>query len=139
MFARSCKHPITECRCHCVSETVKQRASTSDVAGDAANAADDVKTTLTASTTAKVTVKASSSPPGERGWSADESRHGTVSLRTYTAYITAAGGALAVLAVLIASLVAEGAKAFSFWWLAYWLDQGSGADNVCVQFLTGRR
>jgi len=111
----------------CVSETEKRRASTTDAADV------ETTTTLTAST-ATVTVKAAAAAaaasPGERGWSADESRHGSVSLRTYTAYVTAAGGALAVVAVLVASLVAEGARAFSFWWLAYWLEQGSGTANV---------
>jgi len=64
------------------------------------------------------------------GWSPDESRQGTVSRRTYAAYVSAAGGVVTVAAVLVASVVAEGAKAFSFWWLAYWLKQGSGSANV---------
>jgi len=68
------------------------------------------------------------------GWSADERRQGTVSLRTYAAYVTAAGGVVAVLAVLVVSLLAEGTRAFSFWWLAYWLQQGNGsaAANVSI-------
>ena len=80
---------------------------------------------LTAST-ATVTVKAG---PGD-GWMSDEGRQGTVSLRTYSAYIGAAGGVIAVVAVLVASVMAEGVRAFSFWWLAYWLAQGSGSANV---------
>jgi len=55
---------------------------------------------------------------------------GTLSLQTYTAYVSAAGGIVAVAAVLVASVVAEGAKGFSIWWLAYWLEQGSGIINV---------
>jgi len=66
------------------------------------------------------------------GWSPDEHRQGTVSLRTYAAYVKAAGGVIAVMAVLVTSVVAEGAKAFSFWWLAYWLNQGNGTANVSV-------
>jgi len=68
-------------------------------------------------------------------WVPDESRQGTVSLRTYAAYISAAGGVVAVVAVLFASIIAEGVKAFSFWWLAYWLDQGSGSANVSLTHL----
>ena len=63
-------------------------------------------------------------------WSPDESKQGTVSLRTYAAYVSAAGGIVAVLAVLVTSVLAEGAKGFSVWWLAYWIEEGSGTMNV---------
>jgi len=111
-------------RCGC-TESEDRRASTSSLSDTDANANDAKK--LTAST-ATVTLKTT---PND-GWSPDESRQGTVSLRTYAAYVTAAGGVVAVVAVLIASIVAEGAKAFSFWWLAYWLEQGSGSYNVSL-------
>jgi len=65
-------------------------------------------------------------------WSSDESKKDTVSLRTYAAYISAAGGIVALLAVLFVSVVAEGTKGFSVWWLAYWLEQGSGSTNVSL-------
>jgi len=104
--------------CRCRAEVEKRRASNSSslVDGD-----------VTANDTSTVTLRAVA--PRD-GWSSDETRQGTVSLRTYAAYVTAAGGILAVVAVLIASVVAEGAKAFSFWWLAYWLEQSSGTTNV---------
>ena len=63
-------------------------------------------------------------------WSPDESKQGTVSLRTYAAYISAAGGIVAAVAVLVASVVAEGAKGFSVWWLAYWIEEGRRTINV---------
>ena len=65
-------------------------------------------------------------------WSPDESKQGTVSLRTYAAYVSAAGGIVAVVAVLVASVVAEGAKGFSVWWLAYWIEEGGGTINVSL-------
>lgn len=103
---------------------MNKRASLLDDDADAN--ANDVKT-LSAST-ATVTMRAE---PGD-GWLSDESRQGTVSSRTYAAYINAAGGVVAVVAILVASVVAEGARAFSFWWLAYWLQQGSGSTNVSL-------
>jgi len=82
-------------------------------------------TAQTNSSDAKTTSAASSD-----GWSPDESKQGTVSLRTYSAYISAAGGIVAVLALLVVGVVAEGTKGFSVWWLAYWIEQGSGTVNV---------
>jgi hypothetical protein len=58
-----------------------------------------------------------------------EEHEGSVSHRTYGAYVSAAGGVLAVAAVVLASIVAEGARAFSYWWLAHWLEQGSGVST----------
>jgi len=78
------------------------------------------------SSTAEVTVKTQSRDE----WSPDESKQGTVSLRTYAAYVSAAGGIVAVVAVLVTSILAEGAKGFSVWWLAYWIEEGSGTINV---------
>ena len=77
---------------------------------------------------AAVTVRTES----DDGWSSDESKQGNVSLRTYTAYVSAAGGIIAAMAVLVASFIAEGAKGFSVWWLAYWIEQGSGSVNVSL-------
>jgi len=78
--------------------------------------------------TAAVTVRTES----DDGWSPDESKQGTVSLRTYNAYVSAAGGIVAAMAVLVVSFIAEGAKGFSVWWLAYWIEQGSGTVNVSL-------
>jgi len=61
-----------------------------------------------------------------------EQFEGSVSHRTYATYIGAAGGLFAVIGVVIAGLVAEGVRAFSYWWLAYWLEQGSG---VSIRFI----
>ena len=57
-----------------------------------------------------------------------EQFEGSVSSKTYGTYISAAGGLFAIIGVIIASLVAEGVRAFSYWWLAYWLEQGSGVS-----------
>jgi len=67
------------------------------------------------------------------GWSPDASKQGTVSFRTYSAYISAAGGIVALLAVLVAAVIAQGTKAFSVWWLAYWIQQGNVTVNVSLQ------
>jgi len=68
----------------------------------------------------------------DEGWSPDESKQGIVSLRTYTAYVNAAGGIVAAMVVLVSSFIAEGVKGFSVWWLAYWIKQGSGTINVSL-------
>ena len=83
------------------------------------------------SPTAEVTVRTQSSDD----WSPDESKQGTVSLRTYAAYVSAAGGIIAVVAVLLASVVAEGVQGFSIWWLAYWIEEGGGTVNVSLQVI----
>jgi len=100
-----------------------ENSHSSSIADAADTNANDVKTPTTGAACSTVTVR------GE-GWVSDEGRQGSVSWRTYAAYVSAAGGVVAVLTVLVASVVAEGAKAFSFWWLAYWIQQGSGATNV---------
>jgi len=64
----------------------------------------------------------------------DESRQGTVSLRTYAAYIRAAGGVIAALMVLIAMFLYEGSIGFSIRWLAHWIDEGRG-NTVNVSLL----
>ena len=87
--------------------------------------ADSTSRDAKTSSTSEATVTESS---GE--WSPDESKQGTVSLRTYAAYISAAGGIVAVVTVLVASVVAEGAKGFSIWWLAYWIEEGRRTVNV---------
>jgi len=86
------------------------------------NATDEAKTLSAAAVTVRATGRGDA-------WSSDEGRQGAVSLRTYGAYVAAAGGVVAVAAVLVASVVAEGARAFSFWWLAHWLEQGNG--SIC--------
>jgi len=106
------------------TEADASRTSSASSLSVAEDANDNEAKTLTASQ-AVIEV----TPAGD-GWSPDECRQGAVSVRTYAAYVSAAGGLLAVTAVLVASVVAEGTKAFGFWWLAYWLEQGSGSANV---------
>jgi len=98
--------------------------SSSPLSSNADTNSRDAKT----QSTTEVTVKTQSSDE----WSPDESKQGTVSLHTYAAYVSAAGGIVAVVAVLVASVVAEGAKGFSIWWLAYWIEEGSRTVNVSV-------
>jgi len=103
-------------------ERIILEASSSASSRNAATNSSDAKT----SSTPEATIRTESSDE----WSPDESKQGTVSLRTYAAYVSASGGIVAVLTVLVASVVAEGANGFSIWWLAYWIEEGSGTVNV---------
>jgi hypothetical protein len=66
------------------------------------------------------------------GSAQDEQREGSVTSQTYASYIGAAGGVFAVVVVIAAGLIAEGSRAFSFWWLAHWLEQGSAVRNFSI-------
>ena len=57
---------------------------------------------------------------------------GAVGWRTYTSYMRAAGGVGTVLAFFLLALLAEGVKAFSYWWLAVWIRANK---TVSVQIL----
>ncbi|KAM5207793.1 LOW QUALITY PROTEIN: ATP-binding cassette sub-family C member 12 [Hipposideros larvatus] len=52
-------------------------------------------------------------------------REGTVTWRTYHAYIKASGGYLLSLFAVSLFLPMSGSSAFSNWWLGFWLDEGS--------------
>ena len=56
----------------------------------------------------------------------EEKEEGAVGCSTYRAYITGGGGVGAFFLVLLVSLLAEGCRAFSYWWLAEWIRDGSG-------------
>ena len=60
----------------------------------------------------------------------EESVEGAVKWPTYLAYIQAGGGLPAIVVVLAISILAEGTRAFSFWWLALWLQDGSGVGRI---------
>lgn len=62
----------------------------------------------------------------------EEKAEGAVPFSTYLAYVRAAGGLPVVLLVIFVSLLAELTRAFSFWWLAHWLEDGSGVSLQCV-------
>jgi len=101
--------------------------NTASSSASSPNCADTTSRDAETSSTSEATVTESSDE-----WSPDESKQGTVSLRTYAAYISAAGGIVAVVTVLVASVVAEGAKGFSIWWLAYWIEEGGRTVNVSL-------
>jgi len=84
------------------------------------------------SSDAEAPSKASVAANPSDGWSPDETNQGTVSPRTYAAYVSAAGGVVTALAVLVVSVVSERTRGFSVWWLAYWIEQGSGNANVSL-------
>ncbi|KAL4642182.1 multidrug resistance-associated protein 9 isoform X1 [Arapaima gigas] len=62
--------------------------------------------------------------------SQETSQEGSVSLRTYHHYCSAAGGYFLVLLVVLSFVLLVGLTAFGNWWLSYWLDQGSGQTNT---------
>lgn len=74
-----------------------------------------------------------SAPAGEKSsplMTEEEKAEGAIPFSTYLAYVRAAGGLPVVLIVLFVSLLAELTRAFSFWWLAHWLEDGSGGVMV---------
>ena len=105
------------------------RCTVLETSSPSSSNADTTSSNAKTSSTASATVTMESSDD----WSRDESKQGTVSLRTYAAYVSAAGGIIAVVAVLVASVVAEGAKGFSVWWLAYWIEEGRAINVSAVR------
>lgn len=68
-------------------------------------------------------------PSGEKPsplMTTEEKAEGAIPFSTYFAYVRAGGGLPVVLLVIFVSLLAELSRAFSFWWLAHWLEDGSG-------------
>ena len=64
--------------------------------------------------------------PAEQLVQKEEQESGAVQISTYHVYAQAAGGVFALIVVLVLFVLAEGTRAFSYWWLAHWLRQGSG-------------
>ncbi|KAM5262856.1 ATP-binding cassette sub-family C member 11 [Ctenodactylus gundi] len=58
----------------------------------------------------------------------EELEHGSLSWRVCRLYIRATGGCLAVAAFLF-MVVINSITTFNFWWLSYWLEQGSGTNR----------
>ncbi|XP_027723633.1 ATP-binding cassette sub-family C member 11 isoform X2 [Vombatus ursinus] len=58
----------------------------------------------------------------------EEMEEGSLSWKIYHHYIQGAGGYITLLVFLL-MMVNVGLTTFSFWWLSYWLHQGSGANN----------
>ncbi|ELU07544.1 hypothetical protein CAPTEDRAFT_219745 [Capitella teleta] len=83
--------------------------------------------------------------------SEEEKAEGAVSWKTYASYVNGAGGMCALYVVLVLALLAEGAKAFSYWWLAVWIRANAehaamninlskvDDDNVTYEGLDGGR
>ncbi|XP_071950511.1 ATP-binding cassette sub-family C member 5-like isoform X2 [Antedon mediterranea] len=68
----------------------------------------------------------------------EEKSEGTVGLKTYKAYIEAAGGYIVTLFVLLLFIVTAGCSTFSNWWLSYWLNQQHTEDyNVSTSLEVG--
>lgn len=59
--------------------------------------------------------------PGASLIAEEDAAHGAVSWHAYATYIKAGGGPGALLVIVLLALLAEGAKAFSYWWLAVWI------------------
>ena len=60
----------------------------------------------------------------------DQREEGAVSKEAYRQYIHCAGGMCALAFVFLLTVVAEGGKAFTVWWLGEWLSKGSGVSTV---------
>ncbi|XP_030233896.1 ATP-binding cassette sub-family C member 11 isoform X2 [Gadus morhua] len=61
------------------------------------------------------------------------SSQGSISWRTFHVYCQALGGYFLAVAVLLLYVALIGGAAFSNMFLAYWMEQGSGAANVTVE------
>ncbi|XP_072488242.1 ATP-binding cassette sub-family C member 11 [Notamacropus eugenii] len=59
----------------------------------------------------------------------EEMEEGSLSWKVYHHYIQGAGGYIISFLTLILMIVNVSLTTFSFWWLSYWLQQGSGANN----------
>ncbi|XP_074974472.1 ATP-binding cassette sub-family C member 12 isoform X2 [Caretta caretta] len=56
----------------------------------------------------------------------EEKQEGSVTWKTYHAYIKASGGFILSSFVVLLFILMIGCSAFSNWWLSFWLEQGSG-------------
>uniref|UniRef100_A0A2K5PR76 ATP binding cassette subfamily C member 11 n=1 Tax=Cebus imitator TaxID=2715852 RepID=A0A2K5PR76_CEBIM len=59
----------------------------------------------------------------------EEMKEGSLSWRVYHHYIQAAGGYMVSFIVFFLMVVIVFLITFSFWWLSYWLEQGSGTNS----------
>ena len=51
----------------------------------------------------------------------EECETGVIGWQTYKTYIQSAGGPAAVAGIVFISMLAEGCRAFGFWWLGMWI------------------
>ncbi|XP_043350868.1 ATP-binding cassette sub-family C member 12 isoform X5 [Dermochelys coriacea] len=58
----------------------------------------------------------------------EEKQEGSVTWKTYHAYIKASGGFILSSFVVLLFILMIGCSAFSNWWLSFWLEQGSGTN-----------
>ncbi|XP_054856398.1 ATP-binding cassette sub-family C member 12-like isoform X2 [Eublepharis macularius] len=58
----------------------------------------------------------------------EQKQEGSVTWKTYHAYIKASGGFLLSFFIVLLFVLMIGCSAFSNWWLSFWLEQGSGAN-----------
>uniref|UniRef100_A0A8C3TI31 ATP-binding cassette sub-family C member 5 n=1 Tax=Chelydra serpentina TaxID=8475 RepID=A0A8C3TI31_CHESE len=61
----------------------------------------------------------------------EEKQEGSVTWKTYHAYIKASGGFILSSFVVLLFILMIGCSAFSNWWLSFWLEQGSGVSTNC--------
>ncbi|XP_014306298.2 ATP-binding cassette sub-family C member 11-like, partial [Myotis lucifugus] len=59
----------------------------------------------------------------------EKMEEGSLTWRVYHQYIRAAGGYAVAIAVFLIMLLFNALSAFNFWWLSYWLGQGSGTNS----------
>ncbi|TFK08994.1 UDP-N-acetylhexosamine pyrophosphorylase-like protein 1 [Platysternon megacephalum] len=58
----------------------------------------------------------------------EEKQEGSVTWKTYHAYIKASGGFILSSFVVLLFILMIGCSTFSNWWLSFWLEQGSGTN-----------
>ncbi|XP_074929938.1 ATP-binding cassette sub-family C member 12 [Chelonoidis abingdonii] len=58
----------------------------------------------------------------------EEKQEGSVTWKTYHAYIKASGGFIMSSFVVLLFILMIGCSTFSNWWLSFWLEQGSGTN-----------
>ncbi|XP_006882637.1 PREDICTED: ATP-binding cassette sub-family C member 11 [Elephantulus edwardii] len=59
----------------------------------------------------------------------EEMKEGSLNWRVYHHYIQAAGGYIVSLTACLLMVMSISLLTFNFWWLSYWLDQGSGTNS----------
>ncbi|XP_061450655.1 ATP-binding cassette sub-family C member 12-like [Rhineura floridana] len=66
----------------------------------------------------------------------EEKQEGSVTWKTYHAYIKASGGFILWFFIVFLFVLMISCSAFSNWWLSFWLEQGSGANCSFAQNTT---
>ncbi|XP_059524086.1 ATP-binding cassette sub-family C member 11 isoform X1 [Myotis daubentonii] len=61
----------------------------------------------------------------------EKMEEGSLTWRVYHHYIRATGGYAVAIMVFLLMLLFNAFSAFYFWWLSYWLGQGSGTNSSC--------